>query len=63
MLTDELLNVEPFTTLFETQMLIKNWMKDYIQMRAHMALSCRPPAPEALIPGYGSRSLILSVVQ
>jgi hypothetical protein len=60
---DELLNVEIFTTLFEAQVLIENWRKDYNQKRPHSALGYRPPAPEALMPGYGSTSLTLSVVQ
>jgi len=62
-LRDELLNVEIFTTLFEAQVLIENWRKDYNQIRPHSALGYRPPAPEAIMPGYGSTSLTLSVVQ
>jgi putative transposase len=62
-LRDELLNVEIFTTLFEAQVLIENWRKDYNQIRPHSALGYRPPAPEATMPGYGSTSLTLSVVQ
>jgi len=62
-LRDELLNVEIFTTLFEAQVLIENWRKEYNQIRPHSALGYRPPAPEVLMPGYGSISLTLSVVQ
>ena len=62
-LRDELLNVEIFTTLFEAQVLIENWRKEYNQIRPHSALGYRPPAPEARMPGYGSTSLTLSVVQ
>ena len=62
-LRDELLNGEIFTTLFEAQVLIENWRKDYNQVRPHSALGYRPPAPEALMPAYGSTSLTLSVVQ
>jgi len=62
-LRDELLNVEIFTTLFEAQVLIENWRKDYNQVRPHSALGYRPPAPEALMPGYGPTRLTLSVVQ
>ena len=62
-LREELLNVEIFTTLFEAQVLIKNWRKDYNQVRPHSALGYRPPAPEAILPGYGSKSLTLSVMQ
>jgi transposase InsO family protein len=61
-LRDELLNVEIFTTLFEAQVLIENWRKDYNQIRAHSALGYRPPAPEATMPTYGSTSLTLSAV-
>jgi len=62
-LRDELLNVEIFTTLFEDQVLIENWRKDYNRFRPHSALGYRPPAPETIMPGYGSISLTLSVVQ
>ena len=62
-LSDELLNVEIFTTLFEAQVLIENWRKDYNQIRPHSALGYRPPAPEAILPGYGSTNLTLPVVQ
>jgi len=62
-LRDELLNVEIFTTLFEAQVLIENWRKDYNQLRPHSALGYRPPAPEAMMPDYGSTNLTLSVVQ
>ncbi len=62
-LRDELLNGEIFMTLFEAQVLIENWRKDYNQIRPHSALGYRPPAPEATMPGYGSTSLTLSVVQ
>jgi putative transposase len=41
-LRDELLNREIFTTLFETQVLIQNWKKDYNQIRPHSALGYRP---------------------
>ena len=62
-LRDELLNVEIFTTLFEAQVLIENWRKDYNQIRPHSALGYWPPAPEAIMPGSGSTSLTLKVVQ
>jgi putative transposase len=60
-LTNELLNVEIFTTLFKAQVLIETWTKDYNQVRPDSALGYRLPASEALIPGYGSTSLPLSV--
>ena len=62
-LRDELLNVEIFTTLFEAQVLIQNWRKDYNRIRPHSALGYRPPAPEAIMPAYGSTTLTLTVVQ
>ena len=62
-LRDELLNVEIFTTLFEAQVLIESWRKDYNQITPHSALGYRPPAPEAILSGYGSTSLTLTVVQ
>jgi hypothetical protein len=34
-LRDELPNVEIFTTLFEAQVLIENWRKEYNQVRPH----------------------------
>jgi len=60
---DELLNVEIFTTLFEAQVLIESWRKDYNQIRPHGVSGYRPSAPEVIIPGYGSASLTSSVVQ
>jgi transposase InsO family protein len=62
-LRDELLNVELFGTLFAAQVLIENWRKDYNQIKPHSALGYRPPAPEAILPGYGSTTLTLRVVQ
>jgi transposase InsO family protein len=62
-LRDELLNVEIFTTLCEAQVLIENWRKDYNQIRPHSGLGYRPPAPEAIFPGYDATCLTLSVVQ
>jgi hypothetical protein len=62
-LSEQLLNVEIFTMLFDAQVLIENWKKDYNQIRPHSALGYRPPAPEAILPGYGSTRLTLSVVQ
>jgi transposase InsO family protein len=55
--------VELFTTLFEAQVLIENWRKDYNQIKPHIALGYRPLAPEAILLDYGSTSLTLSVVQ
>ena len=47
-LRDELLNGEIFTTLFEAQVLIEDWRKEYNQIRPHSSLGYQPPAPEAL---------------
>ena len=45
------------------QMLIENWKQDYNQIRPHSALGHRPNAPEAIMPRYGSTTLILSAVE
>ena len=62
-LRDELLNVEIFTTLFEAQVLIENWRKDYNQIRCHSASGHRISASDVIVPGYGSPCLTLGVVQ
>jgi len=49
--------MELFTTVIEAQLLIKNWRRVYNQIRPHSALGYRPPALEALMPGYGSTNL------
>ena len=54
--------MEIFTTLLEAQVLIENWRKNYNQIKPHSALRYRPRVPEAIMPGYGSTSLTLSVV-
>jgi transposase InsO family protein len=48
-LRDELLNREIFTTLTEAKVLIKEWRREYNQIRPHSALGYRPPAPEAIM--------------
>ncbi len=62
-LRDELLNGEIFTTLFEAQVLIENWKREYNQVRPHSSLGYRAPAPEAQLPVFFPRSLTLEVVQ
>jgi len=62
-LRDELLNVEIFTTLFEAQVLIERWRKNYNRIRPHSALGYRPPAPEAIMPSPYLGTLTLCVVQ
>jgi len=47
-LGDELINREVFTTLLEAKILIKNWRRDYNEVRPHSSLGYRPPAPEAI---------------
>ncbi len=49
-LRDELLNREIFATLTEAKVLIKQWRREYNQVRPHSSLGYRPPAPEARIP-------------
>jgi transposase InsO family protein len=46
-LRDELLNGELFDTLWEAQVLLKQWRREYNALRPHSALGYRPPAPEA----------------
>jgi len=46
-LRDELLNREIFTTLWEAQVLIEQWRREYNTTRPHSARGYRPPAPEA----------------
>jgi len=48
-LRDELLDREIFTTLYEAQVLIEGWRKEYNQVRPHSSLGYRPPAPEAIM--------------
>jgi putative transposase len=45
---DELLNQELFDTLWEAQILVGRWRKEYNTVRPHSALGYRPPAPEAM---------------
>ena len=46
-LRDELLNGELFDTLWEAQVLLEQWRREYNAVRPHSALRYRPPAPEA----------------
>ena len=62
-LRDELLNGEIFMTLFEAQVLIENWRKEYNQFRPHSSLGYRAPAPEVVSLPFEEQSLTLSVVQ
>ena len=48
-LRDELLNREIFINLAEAKVLIKQWRREYNQVRPHSALGYRPPAPEAIL--------------
>ena len=49
-LRDELLNGELFDTLWEAQVLLKQWRREYNAVRPHSALGYRPPAPETWSP-------------
>jgi transposase InsO family protein len=49
-LRDELLNREVFTSLWEAQVLVEGWRREYNQVRPHSALGYRAPAPEAVMP-------------
>jgi len=46
-LRDELLNGEIFDTLWEVQVLLEQWRREYNAVRPHSRLGYRPPAPEA----------------
>lgn len=52
-LRDELLNAELFDTLWEAQVLIEQWRRDYNTIRPHSSLGYRPPAPEAFVGSLG----------
>jgi transposase InsO family protein len=47
-LRDELLNGEIFYSLWEAQVLIERWRREYNQIRPHSSLGYRAPAPEAV---------------
>lgn len=49
---NELLNGEIFDTVWEAEVLIERWRKEYNTIRPHSSLGQRPPAPEAkeLVP-------------
>ena len=49
---DELLKGEIFDTLLEAKVLIERWRMEYNTIRPHSALGYRPPAPEAISPGF-----------
>jgi transposase InsO family protein len=46
-LRDELLKGELFDTVWEAQVLLEHWRREYNALRPHSALGYRPPAPEA----------------
>lgn len=48
-MANELLNVEVFDSLFESEVLIRNWVNHYNHARPHSALGYRIPAPEAVL--------------
>lgn len=49
-LRDDLLNAELFDTLWEAQVLIEQWRREYNTVRPHSRLGYRPPAPETWSP-------------
>lgn len=53
-LRDELLNSEIFMTLYEAEVIIEDWRKEYNEVRPHSSLGYRPPTPEARkpLPGF-----------
>jgi len=58
---DELLNREIFDTLWEAQVLVERWRREYNTIRPHSSLGYQPPAPEAYAPlflGSGATPLL-----
>ena len=55
-LRDELLNGEIFYTLEKARVVIESWRQHYNTVRPHSALGYRPPAPQAIVAGYASRT-------
>jgi len=51
-LRDELLNLEIFDTLYEAQVLVERWRREYNTVRPHSSLNYRPPAPETIKPRW-----------
>ena len=49
-LREELLNREIFDILWDAQVLIEEWRREYNGFRPHSSLGYRPPALEAIIP-------------
>ena len=43
---------ELFDTLWEAQVLIEQWRREYNALRPHSSLGYRPPAPESWSPDY-----------
>lgn len=58
-LRDELLDREIFDTLFEAKVLVERWRREYNHIRPHSSLGYKPPAPEAVLPIDGNKSLLL----
>jgi len=49
-LRDELLNGEIFMTLFEAEVIIEEWRREYNEVRPHSSLGYKAPAPETFKP-------------
>jgi len=45
---DELLSLEQFDNLWEAEVLIERWRKEYNEIRPHSALGYLPPAPQTV---------------
>jgi transposase InsO family protein len=54
-LRDELLNGEIFYSLYEAQVVIENWRREYNSIRPHSSLGDKPPAPAVRLPLGGAR--------
>jgi len=49
-LRDEVLNGEIFYSLWEAQVFVERWRKEYNRFCPHSSLGYRPPAPEPIEP-------------
>jgi transposase InsO family protein len=47
---DELLNLEVFTSVWESKVLVEEWRREYNGVRRQGSLGYRPPVPEPIYP-------------
>ena len=56
---DELLSLEQFDNLWEAEVLVERWRKEYNEIRPHSALGYLPPAPQTVEFGASSNKVVL----